>query len=128
MIRELHIDFRVGATTGAALARNFSNLVSIWLGRLTAIEKLSVSFDIGETTSEGILTIKRIKATPFISMVVTKGDACFGTQAIKEGNLWTRRLSHRGNSPFETYTWKAKYGQSLKWDEAENDLLLSVPL
>jgi hypothetical protein len=92
------------------------------MGRLGSIEELSVSFAPGDAFWEELLSVEKDRIKPFIARAVTHGNSCFATQAIKDGNLWgERRLSHRGYTSFETYTWKAKYGESLKWNKAKLD-------
>lgn len=117
MIRKLQINFPIGYSV-VVLGISFSKIVSVWMERLGSIEKLSVSFAPRDAFWEDLLSAKKSKLEPLISGVVIQGNACFATQAIKDGDLWgEHRLRDTGSTPFETYTWNAKYGESLKWDE-----------
>jgi hypothetical protein len=117
MIRDIHINFTVGFND-YAFVRNFSEMISVLMRRLGSIENLSVSFDPGDLLWEDFLPLDKGIARRFIARKVIHGNTCFATQAIKDGDLWGEpSFGRRGYRHSETYTWKAKYGESLKWTE-----------
>jgi hypothetical protein len=80
--------------------------------RLGNIKELSVSFYYDSQGS--IRDHERRDSIRRITIIVIQGNASLGSKAVKEGDMWGP-----GWKPIEKYTWKAKKGGVLRWNDGK---------